>query len=311
MKIIRLVSIIALLLRKEKVQAKDLAEMFEVSVRTILRDIDTIDQAGIPIVTTQGVGGGIGLAEGFRIDKSVLTSEEIGTIIASLNTKSFSQTELSNEVLIDKFKNILKEDQVRVIEQASKQLVIDHKPWFENNQIQLLREKIQIQIKNHLLIDFNYKPMEGAHSHRTIEPYSLVFKNHRWYVYGYCFKKEAFRLFKLQRMRDTCFSDTAFTPKDFSIDDLSFKQNWVNQGEKELFVLSFEPFMRGVIDELFSHDTDVREENGKIIVTFENTLSHMFLGYILSFGDTVEVVSPQKAREDILSLSQNIYKKYI
>ena len=96
MKIDRLISIITLLLRKEKVKAQELADRYEVSVRTILRDIETINQAGIPIVTYRGSNGGIGIAEGFRIDKSVLNYDEMASIIAlrnGINSISTSQSD--------------------------------------------------------------------------------------------------------------------------------------------------------------------------------------------------------------------------
>src|SRR5690554_3251481 len=103
LKVDRLMSILVVLLRRERVQAKELAEMFEVSVRTILRDINTLDLAGIPIVTYQGSKGGIGIVEGFRLDKSILTGDEMATIITALRSLTTTISSSKHEILIEKF----------------------------------------------------------------------------------------------------------------------------------------------------------------------------------------------------------------
>ncbi len=105
MKLDRLISILVILLRKERVQAKELAERFGVSVRTILRDVDAINLAGIPVVTFQGSNGGIGLAEGYRFDKSVLTFDDMAAIITTLKGVSGTLTHSNqHDILMEKLK---------------------------------------------------------------------------------------------------------------------------------------------------------------------------------------------------------------
>ncbi|HBK68371.1 MAG TPA: YafY family transcriptional regulator, partial [Firmicutes bacterium] len=130
MKLDRLLSILMLLLRKDRVQAKELAEKFEVSTRTILRDIDAINLAGIPIVTYQGVNGGIGIAEGYRLDRSILTSDEMVSIITSLKGMARLIPESQHEILLEKLKNILNLSQLEKLESKTRQLIIDPSPWF-------------------------------------------------------------------------------------------------------------------------------------------------------------------------------------
>ena len=109
-----------LLLRKDRVQAKELAEKFEVSTRTILRDIDAINLAGIPIVTYQGVNGGIGIAEGYRLDRSILTSDEMVSIITSLKGMARLIPESQHEILLEKLKNILNLSQLEKLESKTR-----------------------------------------------------------------------------------------------------------------------------------------------------------------------------------------------
>ncbi|MGE5649307.1 MAG: helix-turn-helix transcriptional regulator [Bacillota bacterium] len=132
MKLDRLISIIIILLRKERVQAKELAEMFDVSVRTILRDIDTINLSGIPIVTYQGINGGIGIAEGYRLDRSILTENEMASVIRSLRGLTKGIPDVNNEILIEKFNSILSKHQLHNVNSKANQLIIDISPWGEN-----------------------------------------------------------------------------------------------------------------------------------------------------------------------------------
>lgn len=129
MKLDRLVSILVLLLRKEKVQAKELAELFEVSVRTIYRDIEAINLAGIPIVTYQGVNGGIGIAEGYRLDKSVLTEDEMSTIVSTLNGIATTMPDKKYEIIMEKIRNTIPSKQLENMDLKVKQLIIDFFPW--------------------------------------------------------------------------------------------------------------------------------------------------------------------------------------
>ena len=129
MKLDRLVSIIVLLLRKERVQARELAEIFEVSVRTILRDIEAINLAGIPIVTYQGANGGIGIAEGYRLDKSVLTENDMSTIISALRGIDGTIPDSRYGILMEKLRNALPSSQLEALDAKVQQLIIDLSPW--------------------------------------------------------------------------------------------------------------------------------------------------------------------------------------
>ena len=86
MKMDRLIGILSILLQRDRVSAPELAEHFEVSRRTIQRDIESLCRAGIPIATTQGAGGGISILEGYRVDRTVLTAPEMQAILAGLRS---------------------------------------------------------------------------------------------------------------------------------------------------------------------------------------------------------------------------------
>ncbi|MCX7773730.1 MAG: HTH domain-containing protein, partial [Clostridia bacterium] len=149
MKLDRLISILVTLLQKERVSARELAKMFEVSTRTILRDIDTLNLSGIPIVTYKGTNGGIAIAEGYKLDKSLLTSDDIAAVIATLNGVAKSLPDPKHQVLVDKFKNAIPSSQSESFKAKSNRLIIDLSPWggnkAVNEKLSVLRSAVELQ----------------------------------------------------------------------------------------------------------------------------------------------------------------------
>lgn len=206
MKIDRLLGIITTLLQRDKVTAPELAKKYEVSRRTILRDIDDICKAGIPIITYQGGDGGISIAEGYKLDKSVLTIDELHSIIAGLKSIGSVSDSARIEGLISKLSP--KSGAVVSIKDS---IIIDLSSHYKSS----LSEKINLiksAIKDNKLVTFDYYSEKGL-SRRTIEPYFITFKWTSWYVFGYCRDRNCFHLFKLNRLWRHEVLDEMFVPK--------------------------------------------------------------------------------------------------
>ena len=191
MKFDRLLGILTVLLQNERVTAPRLAKKFEVSRRTIIRDIDALCVAGIPIVTHQGIGGGIAIAEGFKFDKTVLTEDERSGIIAALKGIGSVSNQRQIERTLDKLGGgrFVSEREPVVIDLAS----------FHKEQLTEKIETIKQAIHNQRLIEFDYYYEKGQ-SRRRIEPYSVIYHWSSWYVTGFCVKRQDWRLFKLTRL---------------------------------------------------------------------------------------------------------------
>lgn len=190
MKIDRLVSIISVLLQKEKVTTTYLAEKFEVSKRTILRDIDSLNKAGIPIVTTQGNGGGVSIMDNYKLDKTLLSSNDLQSIIAGL--KGLDSVSSTNQ-----YKQLM--GKLNAVD-VDNQFIIDLSNWDKSafvNKIALIKSAIERKEK----IYFHYISPNGE-SERVLEPHHIIFQWSSWYVWGYCLKREYYRMFKLSRMTD-------------------------------------------------------------------------------------------------------------
>jgi predicted DNA-binding transcriptional regulator YafY len=171
LKLDRLVSILILLRRRERVQAKELAQMFEVSVRTILRDVDARNLAGIPIVTYQGANGGIGIAEGYRLDRSVLSGDDMAAIITMLKGVSGSIPDRKYQILLEKLRNSLPSSQAEAVNTRVNQLVIDLSPWGGSGTSKDFAALIKKAIEDRKEIEIEYVDSYSNRTNRRVEPY--------------------------------------------------------------------------------------------------------------------------------------------
>jgi predicted DNA-binding transcriptional regulator YafY len=309
LKLDRLISILVLLLRRERIQAKELAEIFEVSIRTILRDVEAINLAGIPIITYQGAKGGIGIAEGYRLDKSVLTEDDMSTIISTLKGMEGTMSGSGHEILMEKLRNTLPSSQLETLDTKVKQLVIDLSPWGANELLKDSVTCIRRAIENHNEIEFIYIDSTGKRTNRIVEPYSLVLKGQKWYLYAWCHIREDFRLFKLSRMRELKPTTVAYQPRKASLEQLDWEDPWRASENAVSLRLVFEEELESIVTDWFGEDIE-KLEDGRLLATAMLPENNWLYGFILSFGTGVEVIDPPHIRKILAKISKGIYEKY-
>lgn len=224
MKIDRLISIIMILLKKERIGAQELADMFEVSLRTIYRDIDAINMAGIPIRSISGVGGGFEIMQNYKIEKNVFSTADLSAILMGLT--SLSDIVRGDELInaLAKVKSFIPADRAKDIEVRASQIRIDLSAWMGNRNIQLHLEMIKTALQESRLLSFEYIAHHGNRTTRTVEPYQLVLKNSHWYFQGYCYKRNDFRLFRLSRISNLQIEKETFMPRDFPKISLDYEE---------------------------------------------------------------------------------------
>lgn len=309
MKLDRLISILVVLLRRERVQAKELAEKFGVSVRTILRDVEAINLAGIPVVTYQGVHGGIGIAEGYRLDRSVLTADEMAAIIRTLRGVTRTMPDSRYEVLVEKLKNTLPAAQLAMLNAKINQLVIDLSPWGENELLQENMATIRKAIENCRQIEFLYIDASGQRTKRRVEPYSLVLKAQKWYLYAWCLQRQDFRIFKLSRLRELAALDKPYQPREISLEQLPWESSWQKPENMISLELLFAGEMESIVEEWFGEEIE-RLGDGMMLVKASLPENNWLYGFLLSFGLGVEVVNPPHIRTILAEIAAGIAKKY-
>ena len=218
MKIDRLIGILSVLLQQEMITAPELAEKFEVSRRTINRDIEALCKAGIPIRTMQGVGGGIRIMEGFSMDRTLLTSKDMQMIMAGLR----SLDSVSGSHYYGQLMEKIKPGSSNLIS-GRDSILIDLSSWYKEAiepKISLIQDAIE---SRHKISFVYYAP--GGESSRIIEPYFLIFKWSSWYTYGWCEKRKDFRLFKLNRMHEIKLENETFEVRKVPVPDLSVEKS--------------------------------------------------------------------------------------
>lgn len=296
MKIDRQIGILSILLQKERVKVKELSEKFEVSTRTIARDIDDICAAGIPIVSERGQSGGISVMEGFKLDKTLLTSLEMQGIIAGLKGLDSVCGTSRYRQLMEK----LSPDAVQVND-----IIIDLSSW-DKTAVADKIEFIRTAINDCEKIAFAYYSPSGD-SNRTIEPYSLIFQWSNWYVWGWCESRGDYRMFKLTRLAELRLAGEKFERRDvpeYSCDKLRH-----TKGEIEARVRFDKSVKWRIIDE-FGTELPEFEEDGSAQVVFTWSDVPSFYQYILSFGDKAEIISPDKYRREFGELLKRMLEKY-
>lgn len=297
MKDSRLFRILYYVLERGKATASELADKFEVSVRTIYRDIDSISAAGIPIYTTQGRGGGIRLAEDFVLNKSLLSKAEREQIMVALNGMN-EVNSLHESELLTKLSALFKIKNTNWIE-------IDFNSWRDDKFYEKLFNEIKSAILTKNIVDFNYFASNGEETNRRVKPVRLLFKGYDWYLYAFCLLKNEFRYFKLSRIKQFMISDDKYAD-DF--DNVVLKKKVIYQNMVNLKVKFEKSAAFRVYDELPGLITKDKEGNLYANINIPN--DYNLYNYIFSFGDKAEVIEPQEIRARIKDKIIKILDKY-
>lgn len=298
MKIDRLISIIMVLLNNERISAVELADMFEVSTRTIYRDIETLSLAGIPIVTFNGVNGGISIMEEYKVDKKLFTISDISTILMGLSSVS---TTISNKELIgtlEKVKSLLPKTQVKDIELKSNQITIDLTTWMGNKSFKSNIDKIKSALNDNKLLEFEYYGTNRIKDKRIIEPYKLILKENNWYLQGYCTFKEDFRVFKLSRISNLKILDEVFLQREFVEKPLD-GSGWIDKRLIKIKLL-VDWSLREQMVERCGEDNVKAFLDDKFIVDFPFVADDLGYNILMGFGDKCECIEPENIRVELI-----------
>lgn len=297
MKVDRLVSIIMILLDKQRIGAQELADMFEVSPRTIYRDIDAINMAGIPIRSTSGVGGGFEIMQQYKIDKKVFSTDDISTLLMGLSSLSGMMRGNELATAIAKVKSFIPADKAKDIEFKTNQINIDLSPWLGNSNIQPSLEMIKTALQESKMLTFEYIAHHGNKTVRIVEPYQLVLKSSHWYLQCYCHKRNDFRLFRLSRMSNLHMQEKTFTPQAYKKPTLDFTE-MLEMMRTKIKIRIHKSVVDMVLDfcsyEDFSSDGDEH-----YIVNFPFIENDYYYNILFSFGDKCECLEPLHIRTEM------------
>ena len=299
MKIDRMIGVLSVLLQQDKVTAPYLAAKFEVSRRTVNRDIEALCMAGIPIVTTRGAHGGISIMEGYKIDRTLLTSSDMQAILAGL--KSLDSVSGTNRYarLMEKLS-----PETPGLSAVDPHILIDLSSWYKSTLSPKI-EQIHNSIEKGRTVSFRYYSHRGE-SVRSIEPYYLIFQWAGWYVWGWCLTRQDFRLFKLNRMTDLKTGEP-FSKRPAPLPDLSTGQVFPPDFRVKALV---RPEYKWRLIEEFGADCFTVQPDGKLLFSFGFTDKERLVRYMVSFGEGAELLEPPELRKDIAAFAEKILKNY-
>ncbi|MCH5317190.1 MAG: YafY family transcriptional regulator [Eubacterium sp.] len=298
MKIDRQIGIITALQRNKTVTASYLADKFEVSRRTIIRDIEDICKAGIPIVTRQGQGGGISIMEGFALDTTVFTEQELSAIFTGLKSLDSVSDSSFSEKLADK---IGSSSAITL----SENMLIDLSSFYKENLADKI-EKIKLAIQESRLVKFRYYYKKGE-AEKLIEPYMIVFKWSDWYVFGYCRERNDFRMYKLRRAWDMNITEEKFEPRAIPEEKKQFGRNMT---DNYYIAAVYAPSEKYKLVEQYGPDSFTVTEDGRLFTRWGFADTDWALEWFLSFGDKVEVLEPQEFKEELKKAIKKMLEKY-
>jgi predicted DNA-binding transcriptional regulator YafY len=306
MKIDRLLSIIILLLNRSRVSAEELAARFEVTVRTIYRDMDEIGSAGIPIVSYQGANGGYGILENYRIDRQVLNIDEIQSIINALKSVPGPFEERESGLALEKITNLLPEKE-RERDKSGK-IIFDSMPWGYEKKVITSGKIIYQSIRSSKLLKFDYRGWKNEDLTRVVEPVTLVFKGFSWYLFAFCRLRNDFRFFKLSRISNIECLNENFKPRQADYHNYT---RWEENEKSGIeYKLKFLNGNTGILSEFFDPSELASQPDGSVLVRTNYPDQDWVKRFLLTFGESLEVLEPASARKEIKDTAEKILKIY-
>ena len=300
MQINRLFEIVYLLMDKKRVTANELAAHFEVSKRTILRDIDTLGTAGIPIYTTQGKGGGIFIEDNFVLNKALVSPDEQKQILFSL--QSMAATELiDTEQVLSRLQSFFAAPSKEWIE-------VDFSRWghsaADNEKFEILKHAIM----NESAVSFDYLSPYAKSKGREVYPLKLAFKSKAWYLQSFCLSENDYRTFKFTRISNMQALDKSFCSNDYNVPKVEPPDDTILPDLFQIKVRVLQQAMYRIYDEFAESDITDNKDG-----TFTLSISEgrWLYDYILSYGTAMEVLEPTYLREGLLAHMEKIKQKYL
>lgn len=298
MKIDRLIGIITTLQQKKTVTAPYLAEKFEVSRRTINRDIEDICKAGIPIITTQGAKGGISIMDGFSLDTTIFTEQELTAIFTGLKSLDSVSNSASAEKLAQKIGG---SEVIRLTDN----MMIDLASFYKGDLVEKI-DTIKRAIKESRCITFHYYYNKGE-TDKTIEPYLILFKWSDWYVFGFCMERQDFRMYKLRRLWNLEVAEETFVVREVPEEK---KQFGAHMTDDYVITAVYDPSVKYRLVEEYGPNSFTEQGNGTLYTEWGFTRIETAIEWFLSFGNKVKVLGPPEMVERMKNMLNSMNEIY-
>ena len=296
-----MVKILATLLSKRKVTAKELADKYEVSLRTVYRYIEDLSVAGIPIDVVRGRYGGITISDAYRLPAGYFTREEYQAACNALNAWAAQVGDEAALSALDKIERQRKDDKREMA--VSGNIIVDGGVWGDTGAYSDKMKACERAVNECASVQIDYISREGEHSRRVIDPYVLILKRNVWYVYAFCHTKQDFRTFKIGRIKKLWFTGRHFERKEISKEDIPLDFFYTPD---EMTDVTLEIERSALADAEEWLGVDSIEPRGNALICEVKLPSDGLANKILSFGGAVKVLAPQSLADEVKSIAGRI-----
>ncbi|WP_408892131.1 helix-turn-helix transcriptional regulator [Paenibacillus taichungensis] len=301
-KIERLISIIMILLQKNVVSATEFAKLFNVSKRTILRDMETLGLSNIPIYAINGVNGGYGIMDEYKIDKRLLSSKDLENILTALGG-------LGKILFSDEVESTLKKIESMIGSTTSGGTIqLSFYNWDGRPEIVQILKTCQEAIEQGRLLTFGYIDQSGVKSQRRVEPYQLQFSEMSWYLKGFCLDRMEYRTFKLSRTDNLKIDIETFVARDY-VTEQKTEQYYQPKLIKIKVLIS-----RRIKDQFIERYGQKRIEayNSELFIAeIDMPQNHFGFRFLASFGTDLEILEPKAYVEEFREFLNAMINKYV
>ncbi|HPE90533.1 MAG TPA: YafY family protein [Spirochaetia bacterium] len=310
MKIDRLLSIVVYLLNRELASASALAERFGVSVRTIQRDMDAINLAGIPVMSVQGPSGGYGIMDGFKLDRRLVSPEDLFYIITALNGIAGTLDDGHIAGALETVRGLLPSHGDEGLRRREERLHVDFSALGGGPAQRDAFRVVQAAVEEGRLLEFEYTSNRLESTRRVVEPMTVVFKWRAWYLFGYCRLRGDYRLFRASRIRGPVMLSERFARRPKAFEEFERDYDPARTGKLVEMRLRFSPEMAPLVEEYHNEEDLERRDDGSIVVRTAMPEDGWMYGYVLSYGHFVEVLEPERLRAVIKDAAGRIRSLY-
>ncbi|SDS85263.1 Predicted DNA-binding transcriptional regulator YafY, contains an HTH and WYL domains [Paenibacillaceae bacterium GAS479] len=310
MKIDRLLAMTVLLLNRKRVSAKEMAQYFEVSTKTVYRDMETLNQSGIPIVNYKGIMGGFEIMESYTLNRQLLTIDDLTALVSAVKGMNSALDDRKLANLLEKVKALLGKTGSINSEVKKSAITFDFNPWGQSGSARDKINALKQASETFLCVKINYLDREGAESERIIEPVKLIMKANLWYLQAYCQASKDFRMFRVSRIQQLQLLAESFIPREAPVlERYDWNPEWFKEAQQELTLL-FQPKARYRVEETFPAGWMTELADGRIQVKGSFTVDEWFYGMLLSYGEQVKVEQPDDVAEELVRRAQKIMEQY-
>lgn len=304
MRLDRLFAITMMLLNRKRISATDLAARFEVSLRTIYRDMETINRAGIPVVSFSGSDGGYEIMQSYRLDRQYLSLEDLYSIYSALRGMQSATGDTGIAELLDRVGALIS-DKLHALDTSG--MLVDFAP--ASGSKEHLRT-LHLAIKECRLVQLEYMDIHGSETQRMVEPMGLYLKSGAWYLWGYCRVRSALRVFRLSRMNRVRIMSETFSRRGLSIADVDADRTRSGSPPYIRVRLRFQAAVKTRVRDEFLPDQLTSGPDGTILADACYYTKESAIRHVMSYGTSITLLEPSELVDDLRRHIAEIAKNY-